>query len=131
MSSELFKIIAVVILAVILITALRKNSGEYSVLLLIAVIIVGVTFFAENLSDLFFELRNLFAVKNNIVIYFEIVLKALGIAYITSFAADVCRDYGYSSLAQLAELGGKISILILSLPLVKSLLNTVSKFIEL
>lgn len=131
MSNELFKIIAVVILAVILITALRKNSGEYSVLLLIAVIIVGVIFFAENLSDLFSELRNLFAVKNNIVIYFEIVLKALGIAYITSFAADVCRDYGYSSLAQLTELGGKISILILSLPLVKSLLNTVSKFIEL
>ncbi len=131
MSNELIKIIAVIVLAVILITALRRNSGEYSVLLLIVVIIVGVTFFAENLSDIFSELRNLFAVKSNVVIYFEIVLKALGIAYITSFAADVCRDYGYSSLAQLAELSGKISILILSLPLVKSLLNTVSKFIEL
>lgn len=131
MSNELIKIIAVIILAVILITALRTKLSEYSVLLLIAVILVVVTFSVDNVSDLLSELRNLVTLKSDIGAYFEIVLKALGIAYITSFTADVCRDYGFSSLAQLSELGGKISILILSFPLVKSLLNTVLKFIEL
>ena len=60
--------------------------------------------------------------------YFGIALKALGIAYISGFAADVCRDFGQSSLASKAEFAGKCAIFILSLPLIKSILDVVTGF---
>ncbi|MDR0530559.1 MAG: stage III sporulation AC/AD family protein [Oscillospiraceae bacterium] len=52
---------------------------------------------------------------------FTMLAKALGICITTQLAADVCRDSGSSSLANLVELGGRLLILALTLPLLKSM----------
>ena len=62
--------------------------------------------------------------------YFKVALKALGIGYITSFAADSCRDAGQSALASKAELAGKCAVWMLSLPLVVSVLKIAVGFIK-
>ena len=49
---------------------------------------------------------------------FSVLLKALGICYIAQLAADACRDAGESSMASKIELGGKLAIVSLSLPMV-------------
>ena len=53
------------------------------------------------------------------------VLKALGIAIVVQIAADICRDCGESSAASGVELIGKLEILLLCLPIIKSILETV------
>ena len=56
--------------------------------------------------------------------YLEILLKMLGISYLSEFAASLCRDGGYGSAAGQIELFGKLSILVVSMPVVRALLET-------
>lgn len=61
--------------------------------------------------------------------YLKILLKIVGIAYIADFAANICRDAGYSAVAGQIELSGKISVLTVSTPIVLALLNTISEYL--
>lgn len=55
--------------------------------------------------------------------YIEIVIKALGICFLTEFASDCCRDAGCSALGNNVLLCGKIMILIAALPMLQDLLS--------
>lgn len=55
----------------------------------------------------------------------QIILKALGIAFVAEIAAGVCRDGGEGGLATWVETAGKLAILLLSLPLIEEILETV------
>ena len=55
-----------------------------------------------------------------------ILIKALGLAFLTEITAGICRDSGEAGLASWVELAGKLEILLLSLPLVQDVLGAVS-----
>ena len=52
---------------------------------------------------------------------FTLLMKALGICVTTQLAADICRDSGSGSLANVVELGGRLLVLGLALPLLKTI----------
>ena len=56
--------------------------------------------------------------------YGIILFKSLGVCFLAQFAADSCRDAGENALASKVELAGKISILVLSLPLFEEIAQT-------
>jgi len=60
---------------------------------------------------------------------FGVLLKVIGICYLTDFAAELCRDFGQSSLASKVELAGKLSVIGLCLPLIDMLLGITDKLI--
>lgn len=53
--------------------------------------------------------------------YIQIVVKTTGIACLCSIAASMCRDAGQSALGSKIELGGRLSILVLAMPVVSEL----------
>ena len=55
--------------------------------------------------------------------HLELLLKALAVSVACNLPAAVCRNCGESSLAEKAELAGKIAILSLSIPLAVQLLS--------
>lgn len=59
--------------------------------------------------------------------HMKVLIKALGIALITSTASDICRDAGESAVASKVELLGKCEILLLSFPILKDLLNLMTE----
>lgn len=131
MSGELIKVIAVIIVSAVFVTVIRVRAAEYSFLLTLAIIAVVLFFVLQDLFGKVSQLSNLFEQSGNTSIYFVTALKALGISYVTTFAADLCRDFGLSSLASTAETVGKITIFILSFPLVTSVLQSVLGFVGL
>ena len=62
-------------------------------------------------------------------IYIKILFKLLAIAYICQIASNLCEDLGYRSISFQIETIGKISILLLSIPIIQSLLETVEHFL--
>lgn len=131
MSDELIKVSVVIIIAAVLITTLRTRLGEYSLLLALAAIGIILAAVLGNLFGAISKIQDLFTKSGNAGTYFVISLKALGISYIATFAADICRDFGLSALAQTSEIAGKITIFILSLPLVTAVLEAALKFVGL
>ena len=59
----------------------------------------------------------------------SLLLKALGVAFLTETAASVCRDSGESGLAGWVETAGKLEILLLSFPLIQTVLETVKNLL--
>ena len=60
-----------------------------------------------------------------------ILLKALGIAFLTETAASLCRDSGEAGLAGWVETAGRLEILLLSFPLIRTVLDAVTALLGL
>lgn len=58
------------------------------------------------------------------------LIKMLGITYVAEFSSGLCKDAGYQAIAVQIELFGKITILVLSLPILLALLNTIREFLQ-
>ena len=61
--------------------------------------------------------------------FLNLTFKSIGICFITSFASSICKDFGQTALSATVETAGKIIIVILSLPMVKSITQTALELI--
>ena len=57
--------------------------------------------------------------------YVKILLKCLGVCYLTETGSQVCKEAGQLSAAFQLELSGRVMILLLTLPLFRNLLDIV------
>jgi len=57
------------------------------------------------------------------------VLKITGMAYITQFSVDVCKDVGQNAIAGKIETVGKIMMLVVAVPVVTSLIHIISSIL--
>lgn len=131
MSGELVRTVVIIIVAAVFVTLLRTRLPEYSFMIAVAVICIVLLCAVGNLFGAISQFRDLLDKGSNTASYFSVALKALGISYISVFAADVCRDFGMMSFAQTIEICGKIAIFVLSIPLVTSVLDVALKFVGL
>ena len=61
--------------------------------------------------------------------YIAILLKMIGITYIAEFATSLCKDAGHDALSNQISNVGKLTILSMSMPIIVSLLDTISEFL--
>ena len=130
MMEWVLKILGICIVGSAISIILKPKSGEYSFVLALATGIIALTFVINAVSKPISELNDRLLVSGVKTEYFGIALKAVGIAYITDFVADSCRDAGMTSIASKAELVGKTAIFTLSVPLMMSVLETAIGFIK-
>ena len=119
---------AVLIMCVLIITV-RQLKPEMSLLLAIAGVVILTAFLISFASPLFDEITAIAqagGVEPELVM---IAVKAVGICMIIQTAASVCRDTGQTALAGNLELGGRLALLIVALPLFKRLLTLAMEMI--
>ena len=62
--------------------------------------------------------------------YIASLIKLVGVTYIAEFASGICRDTGYQTIASQIEIFGKLTILVMSLPVLLALLQTIQVFLS-
>ena len=72
------------------------------------------------------QLRQYLSIDN---IYMESILKMIGITYIGQFSAGICKDAGYQATASQIELFCKLTVMVLSIPVLMALLETIQEFL--
>jgi stage III sporulation protein AD len=117
-------IAGIAICAAVVAAMLRRYHQEYAVLVGIAAGIVILIEILTSIAPAVQQINRLLSSAGISSQYEVILLKTLGICFLAQFAADACRDAGESALASKMELAGKISILILSLPLFEQIAKT-------
>ena len=55
--------------------------------------------------------------------YIAAIFRMIGISYLVQFGSDACRDAGQTAIASKIELAGKITIVVISIPVLLSLFN--------
>ncbi len=123
------KIVLIGIAAIFLAAPLRKDKGEFSMLI---VLVAGMLVFVYALARMQTILTFLKELIDRLPIdeaYLTPLFKMLGITYVADFAANFSRESGYSSLAGQMELFAKLSIIALSIPELMYLVDVLENFL--
>ncbi len=115
------------LVALVALLLIRQAKPEWAPLLRIAVAVVAVGGVLGLLVEVLAAVAELGGLTGSHALPPEawgILLRALGVAFLTECAAAVCRDCGEGTLASFVELAGKLEILILSFPLIRTVLET-------
>lgn len=76
-------------------------------------------------ADLFRSVKEISDASGLQTDYLGLVLKVVCIAYIGEFASQICRDAGEGGLARKLDLGVKVVIMVMAMPLLQTILTTV------
>lgn len=111
--------------SVVLISVLRRERPEFATLLSLG---AGAFLFLMVLPQVILAvhlIEEMTLLTHVRIAYIDVVLRIIGIAYLAEFAAQVSRDSGEGALAQKVELGAKVLILVLAVPIVGALVQLV------
>ena len=108
---------------------LKQTKPEYAVCVSAGTGILLLFPVAERLSLVIENIRLIQSAISIQSAYIRVLLKIIGITYISEFAADICRDAGCAAVAGQIGVFAKLSILAVSMPIVSALLQTIQSFL--
>lgn len=91
----------------------------------IIIFFFGISKF-EYVVDMFHELTEYTGISET---YIKIIFKMIGIAYLSEFTASICKDAGQNAIAGQVDFFGRMSMIVVSLPVLKSLLETIGELL--
>ena len=126
---EVVKIVMIGITGVLLALFLKESKPEYSVYLSFAVGICILGYAVEKLSYLFDSIKKIQEFLPLDEKYVLLLLKMTGTTYIGKFSSSICKDAGYAAIAGQIELFVKLYLMVLSLPVLLALVETIHNFL--
>ena len=124
---EIIKIIGIGLIAVIFAIILKQYRPEYAIYVSLITGILIILLVMDKFSGIIEMLNNLASKANINNQFLSILLKITGIAFLTEFAVSVCKDTGETAIASKIDIGGKIIIIGMSIPIISALLELISK----
>ncbi len=126
MSDMLLKLFGAAIICVFLGLILKKESSDMAFLLRISggvlLSLACISILSPILSYIN-ELSALICGSERVSSAVGVLLRVFAVALLTQICANICRDCTESNIAQYVELGGKLEMLVLSLPLFREILD--------
>ena len=126
---EVIKIIGISLVALIIIVLLKQYKPEYTIyisLLSGALIILLVMDKLTGIINLLQSLANKTSINST---FLSLLIKITGIAFLSEFAVSICKDSGEAAIANKIEIGAKIIIISMSIPIITSLLEIILKIL--
>lgn len=125
----LMKVVGLGLLAVVLLIVIREERKDLGVILRFGVGAVMLVLIVPDIARVVSALVHISELAHIPAQYLALLLKVVGISYLTVFVAQLAVDSGETGTGQRIELAGKIAILILAIPLIASITETVLKLI--
>ena len=126
---DIVKIIGIGLMALIIIVIIKQYKPEFAIYVSLGAGILIFALIASKMSgiiDILKSLANKTAINSDFLV---LLIKITGIAILTEFAVSVCKDSGESAIASKIDLGGKVIIMSMSIPIMSSLLETIIKIL--
>ena len=126
---EIIQLVGLGFIATVLILVIKEQKPLFAFLL---ATFTGILIFIFLMSQVRIVITTLevLAEKSNVnMIYLKTILKIIGIAYIAEFGAQIVRDTWQESIASKIELAGKMLILVMAVPIITVIIETVLKLL--
>lgn len=117
------------VIGILFAVQLKQEKAEVAIYLCIVIsliLFVGIADHLKQLVDTIREIGSFIQIDSS---YIVTLIKMLGITYLAEFSSGICKDAGYQSIATQIEIFGKLTILVLSLPILLALLRTIQEFL--
>lgn len=126
---EIIKIIGIAFIALIIIIILKQYRPEYAVFISILTGVLILFLVMDKLTgiiNLIQSIQDKYSINTQFI---AILIKITGIAFLSEFAVSICNDSGEAAIASKIELGSKIIIISMSIPIISNLLEIILKIV--
>ncbi|MBO9605629.1 MAG: stage III sporulation protein AD [Paenibacillaceae bacterium] len=122
---EIIQVVGLGLLAAVLALIVKEQKPVFAFLLAAFTGIVIFLFLLGKMASVLEVLEDLAIHAKVDPVFLKTVLKIIGIAYIAEFGAQIVRDAGQDAIAGKIELAGKILIMVMAIPIIKVVVETV------
>lgn len=126
---EIIQVVGLGLLVTILSLILKEQKPMFAFLLTIAAALIIFLFLVDKIAAVINVIERLALETNVNMVFLRTILKIIGIAYIAELGAQIVRDSGFASIASKIELAGKVLILVMAVPIIEVLINTVIRML--
>ena len=129
--TEILKIIGVAFITTVAAILLKGTKPELSFAVTVTGVIVILLFIIDAMRTtlaIFTVIAEMTGIENGLI---KILVKIIGVGYLTEFASGILNDFGSNAIADKVVLCGKLTIVVLSLPILKGLLQMITGFLQL
>lgn len=122
---EIIKIVGIGLIALVISIVLKQYRPEYTIYVSIVAGILILVFIMSKITGIINLLKSISDKTYINKQFLSILLKITGIAIITEFAVSICTDAGEKAIASKIEIGSKVIIIAMSIPIISSLLELI------
>ena len=109
------------ILTIMIAMAMKKGKAEFATFVSFTGSLLIAWIAVQLLGGITGSLERLEKLLSIDMEYIALLMKMIGVTYLSEFASSLCRDAGYSAVAGQIELVGKLTILTIGMPIVLAL----------
>lgn len=126
---EIIQIVGLGLIAAVLALVVKEQKPMFAFLITSFTGIIIFLFLIGKIEAVIEVLKQLADQSGIQPVYLKTILKIIGIAYIAEFGAQVVRDAGQDGIASKIELAGKVLIMVLAIPIISVIIETVMKLL--
>ncbi len=126
----ILKIVIVAIICVFISSCVKPYNAEIANLVSVCGGVIIFLLCVDELKEIINYIVDIANVSNINFDFLTIILKILGVGYVTEFASDIAEDFGNKTLSSKVLLGGKIVICGMTIPIIKKLLSMLLSFLS-
>ena len=126
---EVIKIIGIGLVALIIIILLKQYRPEFAIYISLLTGILILFLVMDKLTGIINLLQSLASKASINSTFLSLLIKITGIAFLSEFAVSICKDSGEAAIASKIEIGTKIMIISMSIPIISSLLEIILKIL--
>lgn len=108
----------------------KSIKPEYGIMISVAGCIFIFVYSLSNISDIVTIVDRLASLTSISRDYIKILFKITGITFISEIASDISKDCGYMAVANQIQIFGKLSVLVISLPVFVELVSSVGNLLS-
>lgn len=126
---DLLKIVAIALIAVVAIVVLRPVRPELAMVLSVGTTVLIILMVADELFEVVYSFYSIAEATNINKSIFNNILKIIGVGYLAEFGNGICEDSECKSIGGKIVLAGKIAIMVLALPIIKTLVDIIMEIL--
>lgn len=127
--TEVLRLAAIGIVGAILAVTVQQQKKELALVLTVAAGALLLWEASQYLQKILEGLKQMAAEAGLASDHIKLLLKLMAISYVVEFGSEVCKDAGQQSLAAKIQLGGKLMMAALALPIFQSLMEVVTELL--
>ncbi len=126
---EVIRIIGIGLVALIIIILLKQYRPEFAIYISLLTGVLILLLVMDKLTGIINLLQSLASKTSINSTFLTLLIKITGIAFLSEFAVSICKDSGEAAIASKIEIGTKIIIISMSIPIISSLLEIILKIL--
>ena len=126
---DIIKIVGIGLIALVIIILLKQYKPEFAIYISILTGVLILILIMDKLTGIINLIQTIVNQSYINTEFIALLIKITGIAFLSEFAVSICKDAGEAAIASKIEIGSKIIIISMAIPILSSLLELILKLL--